>query len=78
MGDRLDAMLEDVRAFVRERDWEQFHDPKNLAMAVVSEAGRARRGSSAGCRATRPTPTAPIRTTANASRRRRRTCSSRS
>lgn len=32
-------MLEDIRAFVRERDWEQFHDPKNLAMAVASEAG---------------------------------------
>lgn len=37
--DRLDRMLEDIRAFVRERDWEQFHDPKNLAMAVASEAG---------------------------------------
>lgn len=28
-----------VRAFVDERDWRQFHDPKNLAMAVASEAG---------------------------------------
>ena len=37
--DRLDRMLEDIRAFVREREWEPFHDPKNLAMAVVSEAG---------------------------------------
>ena len=37
--DRLDHMLEDIRAFVREREWEPFHDPKNLAMAVVSEAG---------------------------------------
>lgn len=37
--DRLDAMLDDIRAFVRERDWEQFHDPKNLTMALVSEAG---------------------------------------
>ena len=35
----LDEVLEDIRAFVRERDWERFHDPKNLAMAVVSEAG---------------------------------------
>ncbi len=35
----LTAVLDDVRAFVRDRDWEQFHDPKNLAMAVVSEAG---------------------------------------
>ena len=37
--DRLDALYEDIRAFVREREWEAFHDPKNLAMAVVSEAG---------------------------------------
>ncbi|MCA9617253.1 MAG: nucleotide pyrophosphohydrolase [Myxococcales bacterium] len=32
-------MIDDLRDFVRERDWEQFHDPKNLAMAVASEAG---------------------------------------
>ena len=31
--------MEELRAFVAERDWEQFHDPKNLAMAMVSEAG---------------------------------------
>lgn len=37
--DRLDALLDEIRAFVRERDWERFHDPKNLAMAVASEAG---------------------------------------
>ena len=32
-------MLKDIRAFVNEREWEPFHDPKNLAMAVASEAG---------------------------------------
>lgn len=32
-------MMEEIRTFVAERDWEPFHDPKNLAMAVVSEAG---------------------------------------
>jgi NTP pyrophosphatase (non-canonical NTP hydrolase) len=37
--DRLDALLEELRAFVAERDWQQFHDPKNLSMAVASEAG---------------------------------------
>lgn len=37
--DRLDAMMENLRAFVREREWEPFHDPKNLAMALSSEAG---------------------------------------
>lgn len=32
-------LLEELRGFVREREWEQFHDPKNLAMLVASEAG---------------------------------------
>jgi dCTP diphosphatase len=35
----LDALLTDLRRFVAERDWAQFHDPKNLAMLVASEAG---------------------------------------
>ncbi len=26
-------------AFARERDWEQFHAPKNLAMALAAETG---------------------------------------
>lgn len=28
-----------VLAFARERDWEQFHSPKNLSMALAAEAG---------------------------------------
>jgi dCTP diphosphatase len=28
-----------VLAFVRQRDWEQFHSPKNLSMALAAEAG---------------------------------------
>ncbi len=28
-----------LRAFAAERDWEQFHTPKNLAMALAGEAG---------------------------------------
>ena len=32
-------LTERLRRFAAERDWEQFHDPKNLAMAVASEAG---------------------------------------
>ena len=27
-----------VREFVRERDWERFHSPKNLSMAMAAEA----------------------------------------
>jgi NTP pyrophosphatase (non-canonical NTP hydrolase) len=33
------TMLRDaMRAFIAERDWEQFHSPKNLAMALSVEA----------------------------------------
>jgi dCTP diphosphatase len=32
----LDARL---LAFARERDWEQFHSPKNLSMALAGECG---------------------------------------
>ncbi len=39
MADRLDQVLVRLRAFVAEREWAQFHDPKNLSMAVASEAG---------------------------------------
>src|SRR5829696_2173734 len=38
---REDLGLEDLRsainAFIQERDWEQFHSPKNLAMALSVE-----------------------------------------
>ena len=39
MTDRLDAVMVELREFSAERDWEQFHDPKNLAMLLSSEAG---------------------------------------
>ena len=32
-------LRERVLAFVRERDWEQFHSPKNLSMALAAEVG---------------------------------------
>ena len=35
----LDELRAELRAFVAARDWQQFHDPKNLAMLVASEAG---------------------------------------
>ena len=37
--DRLEMAMQEIRRFVTERDWQQFHDPKNLAMAIASEAG---------------------------------------
>lgn len=27
-----------LRSFAAERDWERFHDPKNLAMALAAES----------------------------------------
>jgi NTP pyrophosphatase (non-canonical NTP hydrolase) len=35
----VDSLLVDLRQFVAERDWAQFHDPKNLAMLLASEVG---------------------------------------
>jgi NTP pyrophosphatase (non-canonical NTP hydrolase) len=32
-------LRERVMAFARERDWEQFHSPKNLSMALAAESG---------------------------------------
>ena len=34
----LKALIEEIRQFVKERDWEQFHTPKNLSMALAVEA----------------------------------------
>ena len=33
----IDRLIERIRSFNKERDWEQFHSPKNLAMALVVE-----------------------------------------
>jgi NTP pyrophosphatase (non-canonical NTP hydrolase) len=35
----LQHLRERLQAFAEERDWEQFHNPKNLAMALAGEAG---------------------------------------
>ncbi|WP_440997262.1 nucleotide pyrophosphohydrolase [Arhodomonas sp. SL1] len=32
-------LLDELRAFVKARDWSQFHSPKNLAMALTAEVG---------------------------------------
>ena len=34
----FDVLAGRLAVFARERDWEQFHSPKNLAMAVASES----------------------------------------
>lgn len=37
--DSLQLLSAEVQAFADARDWAQFHDPKNLAMALASEVG---------------------------------------
>ena len=37
--DSLDDLTLQLRRFAAERDWETFHSPKNLAMALTGEAG---------------------------------------
>jgi len=35
----LSSLTERLRRFAEARDWDQFHTPKNLAMALTGEAG---------------------------------------
>ncbi len=35
----LEELRVRLREFAQERDWDQFHSPKNLAMALSAEAG---------------------------------------
>ncbi|WP_072314906.1 nucleotide pyrophosphohydrolase [Agrococcus sp. Marseille-P2731] len=34
-----ESVIDELRAFVAERDWAQFHTPPNLAKSVAIEAG---------------------------------------
>lgn len=38
MPDSLSDLAQQLRQFAKERDWEQFHSPKNLASALIVEA----------------------------------------
>jgi dCTP diphosphatase len=38
MSDSLAELRARINQFVEERDWGQFHSPKNLAMAMIVEA----------------------------------------
>jgi NTP pyrophosphatase (non-canonical NTP hydrolase) len=33
----MQALIKNIRIFARDRDWEKFHSPKNLAMALSVE-----------------------------------------
>ena len=39
MTDTLQHLSQQQREFAQDRDWEQFHSPKNLASALIVEAG---------------------------------------
>ncbi len=39
MSDALRALQQRLAAFAAAREWEQFHSPKNLAMALSAEVG---------------------------------------
>ena len=39
VDDRLRKLSTELADFVDERDWNQFHNPKNLVMALAVEAG---------------------------------------
>lgn len=38
MDPTIESLTRSLRAFTAERDWEQFHSPKNLASALAVEA----------------------------------------
>jgi NTP pyrophosphatase (non-canonical NTP hydrolase) len=38
MSDEIGELRDAVRRFAQERDWDQFHSPKNLASALAVEA----------------------------------------
>ena len=37
--DEIEALTKEIREFAQARDWEQFHTPKNLSMALAGEVG---------------------------------------
>lgn len=39
MASQFDELTATLEAFVDERDWQQFHTPKNLVMALSGEVG---------------------------------------
>jgi NTP pyrophosphatase (non-canonical NTP hydrolase) len=36
---KFDDLMSQINEFANARDWDQFHSPKNLAMALAAEAG---------------------------------------
>ena len=38
MSERIDLLLNEILKFRRDRDWEKFHTPRNLAISISLEA----------------------------------------
>ena len=39
MSNEFEDLQSEIKAFAKARNWEQFHTPKNLVMAITGEAG---------------------------------------
>lgn len=39
MSDSIAELTQRIRDFVAARDWQQFHNPKDMAVAIAAEAG---------------------------------------
>jgi len=39
MSDSIAELTERIRTFVAAREWQQFHNPKDMAVAIAAEAG---------------------------------------
>src|ERR1035437_186955 len=39
MSDSIEQLSTRIRAFVEARDWKQYHNPKDMAVAISAEAG---------------------------------------
>jgi len=39
MSDSISELTERIRTFVAAREWQQFHNPKDMAVAIAAEAG---------------------------------------
>ena len=38
MSDSIENLRQQLSLFAQKRDWEQYHSPKNLSMALIAEA----------------------------------------
>jgi NTP pyrophosphatase (non-canonical NTP hydrolase) len=39
VNDSIDDLTNRIRAFVAAREWQQYHNPKDMAVAIAAEAG---------------------------------------